>query len=63
MCIICLEFNKSRDFVDAKVMIEAARREANAISEDHLRKVEKKLKLMQEGGQDTEEELDPSTLK
>lgn len=53
MCIICLEFNKSRDFGDAKLMIEAARRETNVISEEHLRRVEYKLQKMQdEGDQD-----------
>lgn len=54
MCIICLEFNQRRDFVDAKRMIEAARREANAISEKHLKDIENKLENM--------EEDDPSDL-
>ena len=44
MCIICIEFNRNKDFIDADRMIEAARREANAISESHLREVEKQLK-------------------
>lgn len=59
MCIICLEFNKSRDFGDAKVMIEAARRESNAVSEEHLRAIEFKLQQMQDEG-DEDEKLDPS---
>ncbi len=59
MCIICLEFNKSRDFGDARLMIEAARREVSVISEDHLRMVEKNLKKIQDEGKDTSEELDP----
>jgi hypothetical protein len=57
MCIICLEFNKSKDFGDAKLMIEAARRETNVISEEHLRRVEYKLQKMQDSGD--EEEIDP----
>ncbi|SMF17677.1 hypothetical protein [Pseudobacteriovorax antillogorgiicola] len=48
MCIICLEFNKRQDFVDADRMIEAARREANAISEDHLNRLEKQLEKMKD---------------
>lgn len=61
MCIICLEFNKSRDFGDAKMMIEAARRETTSISEEHLRSVEFKLQRMQDEG-DEGEELNPSSV-
>lgn len=50
MCIICLEFNKRKDFVDAERMIEAARREANAISETHLMKVQKALGELKDKG-------------
>lgn len=50
MCIICLEFNKRQDFVDADRMLEAARREANAISKEHLAVVKKKLEEMKEQG-------------
>jgi hypothetical protein len=46
MCIICLEFNKNRDLNDARMMIEAARREVNTIPEDHLKKVEEELQKM-----------------
>ena len=52
MCVICLEFNKSRDLIDARVMIEAARREVDTIPEDHLKMIERKLK-----------EMDPHTTK
>lgn len=47
MCIICVEFNKFNDFQDTEKMIEAARRESNYISKDHLEEVEKKIKQMQ----------------
>ncbi|MFW7378978.1 MAG: hypothetical protein ACOH5I_09250 [Oligoflexus sp.] len=43
MCIICLEFNKNRDLLDAKRMVEAARRESDVIPEQHLKEVEEKL--------------------
>ena len=46
MCIICLEFNKKKDLEDARIMIEAARREVSSIPEDHLKKVEEELKKM-----------------
>ncbi len=57
MCLICLEFNKKRDFVDVRKMIEAARREVNVISEEHLRKIEYRLQRMKDQG--IEENLDP----
>lgn len=47
MCIICLEFNKTRDIRDARIMIEAARREVDVIPEEHLKKVEKELEKRQ----------------
>ncbi len=50
MCLICLEFNKSRDFIDVKKMIEAARREVNVISEEHLREIEYRLQRMKDEG-------------
>lgn len=42
MCIICLQFQKDKDLVDARRMLEAARREAQLtdISEEHLREIE-----------------------
>lgn len=57
MCIICLEFNKSKDFGDAKKMIEAARREASVVPEEHLRSIEYELQKMQDD--EEERELDP----
>ena len=44
MCIICIEFNHRQDILDAKRMVEAARRESNAISKEHLKAVEDRLK-------------------
>ncbi|RZA17710.1 MAG: hypothetical protein EOP10_22220 [Proteobacteria bacterium] len=58
MCIICLEFNKNRDFGDARQMIEAARREASAVPEEHLRTIEYALQKMKDDGE--EQELDPT---
>lgn len=48
MCIICLEFNKHRDFRDAERMIEAARREADSISAEHLRELEDELERLED---------------
>lgn len=48
MCLICLEFNKYRDIRDAEMMIEAARREADIIPEEHLLKIELELRKMDE---------------
>lgn len=59
MCIICLEFNRTRDFGDAKKMIEAARREANAVPEEHLKTIEYTLKKMQDEGEEIELKLPP----
>ncbi|MFY7927899.1 MAG: hypothetical protein ACOVS5_03430 [Oligoflexus sp.] len=42
MCIICLEFNRTRDLEDARRMVEAARREADVVPEE-LKKVAKEL--------------------
>jgi len=44
MCIICLEFQRSRDLKDARQMLAAARREPTDISREHLDEVEQKLK-------------------
>ncbi|MCX6130208.1 MAG: hypothetical protein NTX25_14230 [Proteobacteria bacterium] len=46
MCIICLEFNKSKDLIDAQKMIEAARREVDSIPELHLKNIERELAKM-----------------
>lgn len=42
MCIICLEYQKTKDLVDARRMLEAAKREAKVIDIDerHLREIE-----------------------
>lgn len=48
MCIICLEFQKYRDFADARRMVEAARREPNNIDPAHLNEVEEVLYLSEE---------------
>lgn len=42
MCIICVQFNKDRDFADAWRMIKSARRE-KVLDEKHLRSVEYKI--------------------
>ena len=39
MCIICIEFQKNRDFDDARRMVEAARREPKTIDPDHLEEI------------------------
>ena len=43
MCIICIEFQRSKDLVDAQRMLAAARREPTTISREHLDKVEQDL--------------------
>jgi hypothetical protein len=43
MCVICLQFQKDRDFADARRMIMAARREPNSIDEKHLEEIEQEL--------------------
>ncbi|MBC7659930.1 MAG: hypothetical protein H7249_09500 [Chitinophagaceae bacterium] len=58
MCIICLEFNKSRDFGDARGMIEAARREVTVITEEHLRRLEFKLQKLKDEGSSEEIKID-----
>jgi hypothetical protein len=44
MCIICIEFQRSRDLADARRMLAAARREPTAIGSTHLDEVEAELK-------------------
>lgn len=44
MCIICLEFQRTKDLGDARRMLEAARREPKAIDPDHLTEVERELR-------------------
>jgi len=43
MCVICLEFQRSKDLADAKRMLAAARREPSSIPPDHLDQVERQL--------------------
>lgn len=43
MCIICIEFQKSGDLIDARRMLQAARNEPKAIDAKHLDEVERKL--------------------
>jgi hypothetical protein len=43
MCIICLEFQRSKNLADARQMLAAARREPNSISSKHLDEVERQL--------------------
>lgn len=50
MCIICVEFNKNKDLADAQRMVEAARRETNSISQNHLDLVEVELDKMKKKG-------------
>jgi hypothetical protein len=40
MCVICLSFQRDRDFADARRMIAAARREPNDIDPEHLSNIE-----------------------
>ena len=43
MCVICLEYQRSKDLSDAKRMLAAARREPTSIPSDHLDQVERDL--------------------
>ena len=43
MCIICLEFQKLGDIMDARRMLEAAGREPTAIPKEHLEEVAEML--------------------
>ena len=51
MCIICLEFQRSRDLFDAQQMLAAARREPSSIDPRHLEEVERQLKAAAEAAQ------------
>lgn len=44
MCIICIEFQRSKDIADARRMINAARNEPNSVDEEHLIELEERLK-------------------
>lgn len=43
MCIICLEFQRTKDLVDARRMLAAARREPQSVPPGHLSDVERQL--------------------
>ncbi len=43
MCIICLEFQRTKDLADARRMLQSARREPRAIPSEHLDEVERDL--------------------
>lgn len=65
MCIICIEFNHRQDIIDAKRMVEAAHRESNAISKEHLKAVEERLKEIEKapdkkGSIELDDEENPS---
>lgn len=44
MCIICLEFQRTKDLDDARRMLQMARREPRAIPAEHLDEVERDIK-------------------
>jgi hypothetical protein len=43
MCIICLEYQRSKDLMDARKMLAGARREPTSIPAAHLDEVEREL--------------------
>ena len=43
MCIICIQFQQSKDLADAVAMLAAARREPSSIPAAHLDEVERNL--------------------
>lgn len=45
MCIICLEFQRTKDLFDARFMLANARREPGAIAREHLDEIEEVLEL------------------
>jgi hypothetical protein len=50
MCIICLEFQRTKDLADARRMLAAARREPSAIDQTHLDEVEETLEQAEARG-------------
>lgn len=46
MCIICLEFQRTKDLADARLMVANARREPGAIDRKHLEEVEAELEKL-----------------
>jgi len=53
MCIICLEFQRNKDLLDARRMVASARREPTAIPETHLDEVERELNRAEDAGAKT----------
>ncbi len=53
MCIICLEFQKSRDIADARLMLRNARREPKSVDQEHLDQVERDLDAAEEKSKTT----------
>jgi hypothetical protein len=54
MCIICLEFQRTKDLADARLMLANARREPGAIDRKHLDQVEKELDEVAAGHDENE---------
>lgn len=55
MCIICLEFNKRKDFFDAMQMLNYARQEPTSISLKHLVLLEQELIKFNENSENSSE--------
>ena len=53
MCIICLEFQRTKDLTDARRMLAAARREPSDIPATHLDEVERQLTQNNQAGQNS----------
>lgn len=53
MCIICLEYQRTKDLTDARRMIAAARREPSSVDPDHLNEVERRLNDAEAAGGQT----------
>lgn len=53
VCIICLEFQKSRDIADARLMLRNARREPKSVDQEHLDQVERDLDAAEEKSRTT----------
>jgi hypothetical protein len=43
MCIICIEFQRTKDLDDARAMLANARREPRSVDPEHLDAVERQL--------------------
>ena len=53
MCIICIEFQRSKDLGDAERMLAMARREPTAIPAEHLDKVAEELNAARQAADDS----------